>query len=107
MSQYYELNNRNAQACSFAGNGTVNPLAPTSASAANAAASSCIANPNATFVPAAPTGGNSNGGSSSGGKPTSGNNNSGAANLIGDGNVLVAMTVMALVGITSAVWTLA
>jgi len=102
MSQYYQLNNRDGQACSFAGNGTVNPLAPSSISAADAAASSCIANPSATFVPSAPasTGGSNSGGSSSG-------KGNGAVNLIGNNNALVGMTVMALLSIASAVWTLA
>ncbi|KAG5648262.1 hypothetical protein DXG03_006221 [Asterophora parasitica] len=104
MSTYYQLNDRNAQACSFAGNGTVNPNAPSSVAAANAAASSCIANPGATFVPSAPA---STGGSKPGGGSTSPGKNNGAVNLIGDNNALVGMTVMALASIASAVWTLA
>lgn len=109
MSQYYELNNRDGQACSFAGNGTVNPLAPSSVSSANAAASSCISNPDATFVPAAPSGGGNSGGGSTngGGSPTGTGKNNGAVNLVGDGNALLGMTAMALVSIASAVWTLA
>jgi len=104
MSNYYQLNNRNGQACSFAGNGTVNPLAPSSISAADAAASSCISNPSATFVPSAPA---NTGGSSSGSGASGSSAGSGAVSLIGDNNALLGMTVMALVSIASAVWTLA
>ncbi|GLB36499.1 putative splits internally a 1,3-beta-glucan molecule and transfers the newly generated reducing end (the donor) to the non- reducing end of another 1,3-beta-glucan molecule (the acceptor) forming a 1,3-beta linkage, resulting in the elongation of 1,3-beta-glucan chains in the cell wall [Lyophyllum shimeji] len=107
MSQNYQLNNRNAVACSFAGNGTVNPLAPSTNAAADAAASSCIANPSATFVPSAPasSGGSSSGNGASGGSSAGSGN--GAVNLTGDSNALVGMTVMALLSIASAVWTLA
>lgn len=106
MSQFYEANNREGEACSFSGNGTVNPLAPTSASAANSAASSCISDPNAIFTPAAPTGGSSNGPSGSN-KPSSGSGSNGAVNLVADSNALLGMAAMALFGIASAVWTLA
>lgn len=56
MSLYYEINNRNPQSCDFAGNATVNNNAPASQSAANSAASSCIASPSATFTPSSPAG---------------------------------------------------
>ncbi|EPQ61101.1 glycoside hydrolase family 72 protein [Gloeophyllum trabeum ATCC 11539] len=72
MSQYYESQNKNQQACSFGGNGTVHS---TSASA-SAVASSCIANPSATFTPSAPA--SATGGSSTGGSGSSGSNHSGA-----------------------------
>lgn len=107
MSQFYEASNRDGQACDFAGNGTVNPLAPTSASAANAAASSCISNPDAVFTPAAPTGGNSNGSPSGSGTGAPTNGSNGAVNLVADGNAVLGMAAMALFGIASAVWTLA
>ncbi|KAG7099572.1 hypothetical protein E1B28_001402 [Marasmius oreades] len=103
MSQHYEKNNRDAQACSFGGNGTVNPLAPSSASAANSAASSCISNPSATFVPGAPSG--SGGGGSSNGNGSGSGKNGGVA-LVHDRNALVGMTAVVLMGIASAVWTL-
>ncbi|KAF8078249.1 glycoside hydrolase family 72 protein [Lyophyllum atratum] len=90
MSQYYQLNNRQGEACSFAGNGTVNPLAPSSPAAADAAASSCT--------------GGSNTGGGSGSSPGKDN---GAVSLIGDNNALVGMTFVALFSIASAVWTLA
>jgi hypothetical protein len=106
MSQFYEANNRQGQACSFAGNGTVNPLAPTSAAAANAAASSCVANPDATFVPSAAP---NSGGSSSSGSGTKGSSSSsphnGAVNVFGDGKSLVGLGLMVVVGVVSAVFT--
>ncbi|PPQ65976.1 hypothetical protein CVT24_011193 [Panaeolus cyanescens] len=82
MSQFFEANKRDPQACSFAGNGTVNDQAATTVSAL-AVATSCLANPSATFVPsAAPTsasgGGASNGGGSSAGG-SGGSGNTGAA----------------------------
>jgi hypothetical protein len=104
MSQYYEVNGRNAQACSFAGNGTVNPLAPSSVSAANSAASSCVSNPAATFTPTAPAG--SSGGSAASAS-ASGKKHNGAGALFIDGSALVGMGAMAVVGIASAMWTLA
>jgi hypothetical protein len=104
MSEYYEANNRDPQACSFAGNGTVNPLAPSSVSAANSAATSCVSNPAATFTPTAPAAGS--GGSSTGTTSTSAKHNS-AISLFVDGGALVGMGVMAAIGFASAVWTLA
>jgi calcineurin-like phosphoesterase len=53
MSEYYEANNRDAQACSFAGNGTVNNKASTAS--ASAVASSCLASATGTNVPTAPS----------------------------------------------------
>jgi len=109
MSEYYELNNRDGQACSFAGNGSVNPLAPSGVSAANAAATSCVSNPGATFVPTAPTAasgsgsGSSSNGGSSGPSPTQGSGGNGAMSLTADSSAFVSM---ALVGIASAVWTI-
>ncbi|KAJ8454059.1 hypothetical protein ONZ45_g19455 [Pleurotus djamor] len=112
MSQYYEINNRNAQACSFSGNGTVNSAAPSSPSAANAAASSCIANPSATFTPSAPptqTGssgsGNNNGGGSSGGG--SSNNNNGAMPLMADVRAVFGLSSMVIAALASAFFVLA
>lgn len=108
MSEWYELNNHNGQACSFAGNGTVNPLAPSTVSAANAAASSCVSNPGATFVPSAPStpSGTSSSGGSSSPSASSGGKNS-AVNLIANGQALAGMAAVALVSIGSVVWTLA
>ncbi|KAG9223189.1 glycoside hydrolase family 72 protein [Pleurotus ostreatus PC15] len=112
MSQYFEINNRNPQSCSFSGNATVNSAAPSSASAANAAASSCISNPSATFTPSAPattggSGGSSGGGGSSNGGSSGGNNNSnGAVPLITDARALLGLGSMAAVGFASAIWVL-
>ncbi|KAK1232387.1 1,3-beta-glucanosyltransferase [Marasmius sp. AFHP31] len=103
MSEYYESENRNPQACSFAGNATVNNQTPSSA-AAGAAASSCIANPSATFVPGSPSGSNGGGGSS--GNGGSGNNGNGAVALVGDRNALLGVVAVVIMGATSAVWTL-
>ncbi|KXN81117.1 1,3-beta-glucanosyltransferase gel4 [Leucoagaricus sp. SymC.cos] len=111
MSQYYELNNRNAQACSFAGNGTVNPLAPSASAAANSAASSCISNPGATFTPTAPAGSNSgsssgggNGGSSSGSSGS--NSHNGVPKAFGDAKPLVGVAAMAVISLIGGLWTL-
>ncbi|KAF9270568.1 glycoside hydrolase family 72 protein [Marasmius fiardii PR-910] len=108
MSEHYEANNRNQQACSFGGNGTVNPLAPSSASAANSAASSCITNPSGTFVPSAPSnsvgGGASNG--NNGGNSSGNSGRNGAVALVGDKNVVVGMAAFVVMGAVSAVWTL-
>jgi len=97
MSLYYELNNYNPQACSFAGNGTVNPNAPTNASAANAAASSCISNPSATFVP---TGAGTS-------TPTASGSKHNAAMYAGvDGHALYGITAMVIVTLASIAWAL-
>jgi len=55
MTEYYQLQKNNPQACSFGGNGTVYSSAPSASSAAAAAESSCLANPSSTFVPSAPS----------------------------------------------------
>ncbi|EAU90116.1 1,3-beta-glucanosyltransferase [Coprinopsis cinerea okayama7 len=106
MSQYYESQDRNPQACSFSGNGTVNDAASPTESA-EALASSCISNPDATFVPPRPSG---TGGSSSGGGSGNNNNNdndddAGSANSL-DISALVGVASMAVVGIASAAWSL-
>jgi hypothetical protein len=104
MSEYYESQNRNGDACSFAGNGTVNPLAPTSTSAASAAASSCVSNPDATFTPTALA---TTGSSTSTSTTTGSGKSSGAAAVLGDPKALLGLGVMSVVGLASAVWTLA
>lgn len=98
MSEYYESNNRNPQACSFSGNGTVNTLASSSVSA-SAVASSCISNAAAVFTPSAPT---TTGGSSS----TSSGHKGGSVSLVGSLDAIVGMSVMAIIGVMTAVWTL-
>ncbi|KAK2461692.1 hypothetical protein APHAL10511_006155 [Amanita phalloides] len=100
MSLYYGLNNHNPQACSFAGNGTVNPNAPSSNSAANAAASSCIPSPSATFVPTGITSTSSTNTS----RPSAKGNN---AIFVGiDGHVLCGITAVVMVALASVVGTL-
>lgn len=108
MSQYYELNNRNPQACSFAGNGTINALAPSSSAAANSAASSCLSNAAAVFTPTAPAGSGSGGsgtGSSGAGGSSTSRANSGFA-LYGDAQSLVGLGIMSVIALTSGIWTL-
>lgn len=116
MSQYYELTDRNEASCDFSGNAT---LDASKTVLAEAAASSCIPSPSATFTPelpgAAAPGGNSNsggnggnGGSNNGGSNTGGgsgnanNNNNGAVST----NAVVGAAGLAVVGLLSAVWTL-
>ncbi|KDQ54849.1 carbohydrate-binding module family 43 protein [Jaapia argillacea MUCL 33604] len=103
MSEYYEANNRNAQACSFAGNGTVNSHAPSTVSAANSAASSCLTNPSATFTPSAPatTGGSGSGGSSSG------THSSGAVPIFNDARSLIGLTVAVVFSVVGGILTVA
>jgi len=72
FSAFYEVTKRNPASCQFAGNATVNTAAPGSSSAADAAASSCIASaPSGTFVPSAA-------GTTSQATPTSPGNTGGA-----------------------------
>jgi hypothetical protein len=114
MSQFFEINNRNPQSCDFAGNGTINPLAPSSSAAANSAAQSCIPSPSATFTPTAPTAtgstgsGNSggNGGSSSGSGNGGGRGGNGSLAAFGDVNPLIGMGVAAVITFASGLWTL-
>lgn len=102
MSQYYLDNNNNAQACSFGGNGTVNTHAPSGTSAANAAASSCLASATGTSVPTLPAGSST---SSSGGGSSSTPSTNGAAGFDTSafGNVLM----LVVIGVVSGMWTLA
>ncbi|KAK7694316.1 hypothetical protein QCA50_001498 [Cerrena zonata] len=107
MTQFYEANNRNPQSCSFAGNATVNSQAPSSASAANSVASSCLANPSATFVPSAPAstaGGSGSGSSSTGG--SNGNNNAAVSDLLGSRQAWVGVGAGALISVVGGLFTL-
>jgi len=100
MSEFYEANKRNPQSCSFAGNGTINSNAPSTVSAANAAASSCLSNPAATFTPAAP----SNIPTS---RAPSGTAKTGSApKLVQDKAGLVAFGMMVFLAVGSGFWTL-
>ncbi|KAJ7456634.1 1,3-beta-glucanosyltransferase [Mycena latifolia] len=98
FSQYFELNGRQASACSFDGNGVVNAAAPSET--AIAAATSCIASPSAVFTPSlsatAPAKAGSNGTGSG----------SGASNGAFGGNALFSMALAAGCMVASALWTL-
>lgn len=103
MSEWYELNNRDPQACSFSGNGTVNSSA---ASAATAAASSCIASASATFVPSAPT---TTASSIAGSQTTSSGNNGGSnkgSGALPEQNVVMSILLLSIIASLSAIWTL-
>jgi hypothetical protein len=99
MSEFYEITNRNAQSCNFAGNATVNPTVSATVSA-SAVASSCFANAAAVFTPSALA----TSGSSSTSTAKTG---SGSISLVGNLDAIVGMGVMAIVAVMSAVWTLA
>ena len=110
MSEFYEANNRNPQSCDFAGNATVNKNAPSTIQDANAAASSCLSNPSATFTPSAPSttptsqqpgGSGSGGGGGSGGN----NNNNGAASLVGGQQAVLGLIVATLFIVAGGVLT--
>ena len=110
MTKYYESQNRNAQACSFAGNGTVNSNAPSS-TALDSAVSQCLANTDTTFTPTTPAT-NSNGGSSSGSGSGSGSNgSSGSSNsALGFSDLKTGafgMTIIFAVALASGFMTLA
>lgn len=104
MSEFFERENRAAEACSFAGNGTVNTLASTTQSA-TALASSCIADPNATFAPSAPATNVAPAPSKSGGNGNGNTNTPGSAQLTAN-NALVGLGSMAAIGAVTALWTL-
>jgi hypothetical protein len=100
MSEFYEANGRNAQACSFNGNGTVNAAAPSSVQAANAAATSCFSNAPDVFTPSAVA---------PGATSTQGTNipkQGGASALFEERNSLKAFGMMVFVCIMSGLWTL-
>ncbi|KAI9066719.1 carbohydrate-binding module family 43 protein [Trametes sanguinea] len=109
MSEYYELTNRAATSCDFAGNATVNSAAPASVSGANAAASSCLSNPSATFTPSSPaTNGGSSGSNGSGsGSGSSNNSNAAVALLGGSPGALVGLAVAFVFGALGSVLTIA
>lgn len=104
MSEYYEATGRKATSCDFSGNATINQNAPSSVSGANAAATSCLANPSAVFTPSAPS--SSAAGSTGTGKSSSGGKNS-AASLVGEGNALVGLAVAAVFSVLGSALTFA
>ena len=110
MSLYYEANKKTAQACSFAGNGTVNKASTASASSL---ASSCLASATGTSVPSAPTAGNNPGAAStsgsSSGSGSSGTSKPGAATtvLVGDSRALLGVFLMVAVSVAGGFLSLA
>jgi hypothetical protein len=100
MSQYYEANKRNAQSCSFGGNGTVNSKASTAS--ASSVASSCLASATGTNVPAAPSS-VSNAGSAS----TSASKGKSGATTTVDSRALLGVFLMVVVSVAGGVLSLA
>lgn len=105
MSEYFEANKRNAQACSFSGNGTVNTKASSSTSATQVA-SSCLASATGTFVPSAPSSGP---GSTTSGSGSKSGSSHGAATAIvsGDVRALLGVFLMFAISIAGGVLSLA
>lgn len=97
MSKFYEAEGKNAAACDFSGNAT---LTASVTESADALASSCVANPDATFAPSAPATTRPATSGSPSGRPS---NDDSAA--LGN-SALVGVGSMALVGLVSAAWTL-
>ena len=113
MTQWYELSGRNPEACSFAGNGTLNQQASTTASGVDAAASSCLASASGVSTPAAPTAvkgsgtSSSSGGQSSSGSSSSGSGNSSAAGRIEAGFGAAGVALMVLISVVGGAVALA
>ena len=101
MSIYYEANKRNAQSCSFGGNGTVNSKA--SSASATAVASSCLASATGTNVPTAPASGSQAGSSPS----ASGKKGAATTILAGDSRALLGVFLMAAVSVVGGILSLA
>jgi hypothetical protein len=102
MSIYYEANKRNAQSCSFGGNGTVNSKA--SSASATAVASSCLASATGTNVPTAPASASQAGTSSSG---SSGKKGAATTVLVTDSRALLGVFLMVAVSVVGGVLSLA
>ncbi|KAF8523442.1 1,3-beta-glucanosyltransferase [Hysterangium stoloniferum] len=106
FSLYYDLTQRNAASCNFAGNATTVPNAPASPAAAAAASASCAASEKDVLVPSASVGsvpGTATGsGATATGSPGagSGGNGNGAA-AVGRGG-LVGVAVSVLMGLVVA-----
>ena len=105
MNEWYQINGMQPESCSFAGNGSVNPLGASGTASAFAAETSCVASPSATFTPTLPSGlATASSGSGSSGSSDSGSN--GAVPVLGEGQVLLGMMSVALIGVASGIWTL-
>lgn len=101
MSAFFDATNRNPQSCDFSGNASIVPNAP-SPSAAQAAATSCLANLAATFTPTSPattSGSNGGSGGGSGGSGTTHSSGSVRTAVMG-----ISLTLVALIG--GGIWTL-
>lgn len=115
MSEWYEANKRDAQACSFAGNGTVNAKASTASSAAQVL-NACLATATSTFVPTTPTAvspgtsgsGNSPGSPSSSGSGSKSSGKSGEAPsvLVSDARSLLGVFLMLAISVASGLLSL-
>ncbi|THH19069.1 hypothetical protein EUX98_g8845 [Antrodiella citrinella] len=103
MSEFYEATNRNVQSCSFGGNATINVNAPSSVANANAAATSCLSNPSATFTPTAPSAGAGGSSGSSGG--SSGSGSGSKANGAVSDRALVGAGLITLLSVAAGVFT--
>jgi hypothetical protein len=101
MSIYYEANKRNAQSCSFGGNGTVNSKA--SSASATAVASSCLASATGTNVPTAPASASQAGSPSA----SSGKKGAGTAVLVTDSRALLGVFLMVAVSVVGGILSVA
>jgi len=106
MSLYYESQNRDAQACSFAGNGTENKASTASASAV---ASSCLASATGVSTPSTPATVNNPGSTSTSGSGSQSSNSSGAttAVLFSDSRALLGVFLMVVVSVVGGFLSLA
>ncbi|TFY83134.1 hypothetical protein EWM64_g879 [Hericium alpestre] len=110
MSQFYEANNRDPQSCSFGGNGTVNTAAPSSVTAANNVASSCLASATGTSVPTAPSsagGSSSSTGSGQNSGSNGGNSNSAMSAILGETRGLYGAAAMFVITLATGCYVLA
>ncbi|KIY49125.1 hypothetical protein FISHEDRAFT_41976 [Fistulina hepatica ATCC 64428] len=106
MSEWYEIESQNAEACAFAGNGTVNSAAASGVSAISAAETSCIPSPEAAFTPTS-VGTTSSSGSTSGSGSSSGSSNGAVMGSAGPlPQTIFGIFVTVLFTIAGGIWTL-
>ncbi|KAH8992101.1 carbohydrate-binding module family 43 protein/Glycoside hydrolase family 72 protein [Lactarius akahatsu] len=106
MSEYFEANKRDPQACSFSGNGTVNAKA-SSSSNATVVASSCLASATGTHVPTAPSSATNPGSSSSGSSSSSSTPGAATTILVSDTRALLGVFLMFAVSVAGGLLSLA
>ncbi|KAI9460168.1 glycoside hydrolase family 72 protein [Lactarius psammicola] len=108
MSEYFEANRRDPQACSFSGNGTVNAKA-SSSSGASAVASSCLATATGTQVPTAPSSASGPGSSTSSGSGGNSSSTPGAATtvLVSDVRALLGVFLMLTISVAGGLLSVA